>query len=636
MYGYNGKILRINLSLGEVTVESVDEKFYRELIGGSCLVSYYLLKEVPAGVDAFSDENVIVIATSAYTGTSMPGGNRISMGCKSPLTGGIANSEAGGFWGPELKFAGYDAIVIKGRSKKPCYLWINDGKVEIRDGSGVWGKTTGDAEDIIREEVSEPKCKILQTGIAGENLVRFAAVTNGLTHWCGRGGIGAVMGSKNLRAVAVRGTKKVNVHEPSKMIGFAKWFNETQKQDDFMQFKTKYGTLGAVGFLDNLGLLPTSNFRKGSFEGAESISGQDLHEKYLKGTESCYACPLKCKRIAGYKDENMEIEERYGGPEFESAGSLGSNCEVGSQLHSLKANELCSKYGMDTISMGATIAFAMECFEKGLISEKDTDGIDLSFGNGDAVLEIIEKTAKREGIGDLLAEGSWRAAQEIGNGAEEFAMTAKKQEFPAHDPRGKWGVGLGYAVAPQGADHLIVAHDQCFVSEPDKESTITGMDIYPMRYFGIFDPMPAASLGPEKVRLFVHLQYLWSLYDVLAQCKFLGVPEYRMISIEQLVDALNHITGWDVSVWEAVKVGEKAIQLARMFNYKHGLGASDDALPERMYQPIENGAHEGFSINKEDLEKALCTYYEMMGWDKSGKPTFGKFAELGLEELYFT
>ena len=635
MYGYTGRILHINLSTGEIRIEKKDDSFYRDYLGGSNVVAYYLLNEIKSQIDAFSEENVIVIATSVLTGTKMAGTGRFSMGCKSPLTDGMANSEAGGYFGPELKFAGYDGIVIKGKSKKPCYIWINDDSVEIRDGQQIWGKTTGEAEDIIREELEEPKCKVLQTGIAGENLVRFAAVTNELKHWCGRSGIGAVMGSKNLRAVVVRGTNDVKVHDSDKMNDFVKWFGSAHKTNDSILFKSRYGTIGGLDSMDAQGLLPTRNFKKGSFKHAYNIGGIELEESLLVGRGTCYACPIACKREVGYKGNDMEIEKRYGGPEFESSGSLAAGCEVASQKIACKANELCGKYGMDTISMGVTAAFAMECFEEGLIDLADTEGLDLSFGNGESLLKIIEMTANRTGFGDILAEGSYRAAQKIGGDAEKFSMTSKKQELPAHDPRGKWGVALGYAVSPTGADHLVSAHDPWFALVPDMTKEYTHMDISPMGYFGIKEPIPAMDLGTKKMRLFVHLQYLWSLYDVLDLCIFVGVPEYRMTTIEQIVQVINDVTGWDMSVWEAVKIGEKRIQLARIFNMKQGLGARDDVLPERMYQPLENGAHKGCAVDKKALENAISIYYEMMGWSKEGKPTLGKCVELGIEDFYF-
>ena len=634
MYGWTGKILRIDLTKKQVTTEYKDEKFYRNFLGGSNIVAYYLLNEIPKGIDAFDEKNLIVISTSVYTGTIMPGSGRFSIGCKSPLTGGIADSQAGGFWGPELKFAGYDAIIISGKAEKPCYLWIKDDQIEFCDGSSIWGKSTGDAEDIIKKEVDEQKCRILQAGLAGERLVRYAAVTAGLKHWCGRGGVGAVMGSKNLRAIAVRGTQKLPVYDAAKLEEFRKWFLQAHKENDEIDFKKKYGTVGGLDSMDAQGLLPTRNFHKGSFKDAELIGGINLKDTLLKSRTSCYACPIACKRVVGYESDDMTIEERYGGPEYESAGSLASNCEVGSQRYSCKANELCAKYGLDTISTGVTIAFAMECYQNGLITKEDTKGLELFFSNGDALLEMIRLIAHREAIGDLLAEGSWRAAKTIGRGAEKFSMTVKKQELPAHDPRGKWGVALGYAICSTGADHLVAAHDPWFALEPNLEKKYTHMDITPMRYFGIFDPIPAMTLNHKKLRLFVHLQYLWSLYDVLDVCIFIGVPEYRMTTIEQLVDVINYITGWDMSVWEAVKIGEKALQLSRIFNIKHGLDINDDVLPERLYEPLENGAHEGHFINKADMQKAISIYYEMMGWDQKGRPSLGKFVELGIEDLY--
>ncbi len=634
MNGYNGRLLRVDLTTRRITTEVLDEELLRHLFGGRNLAAWLMLREIAPGTDALGEANKLVITTSMLTGTPLPGSSRFTIGALSPLSGGFGESEAGGWWGPELRFAGFDALVVEGRADRPVYLQILDQDVTIRDAAHIWGKETLEAERIIKAESGSARTRVLQTGIAGENLVRYAAITNELRHWCGRCGLGAVMGSKKLRAIAVVGTGKVPLHDPEKMRELAKWFAANMARNEGLSFKGKYGTAGGVVAVGQSGLLPTRNFTKGHFEAAENLCGIRMYDTLLKKREGCYACPVRCKRVVEHHSERFDIDPEYGGPEFETVGSLGSNCEIRSMEVVCKGNELCGRYGLDTISTGVTIALAMECFEKGLISRKDTDGLDFSFGNEETFLAIIPKIARREGFGAVLAEGSYRAGQRIGGGAERFSMTSKKQEFPAHEPRGKWGVAFGYAVSPTGADHLVAAHDPWFDRPPDEKNDLTYMDIIPMRDFGIRRPVPALSLGPEKLRLFVHLQYLWSLYNVLDMCIFVGVPEYRMFTIHQLVEAIRAATGWDVSFWDVVKGGEKGIQLARLFNCRHGLTAQDDALPDRMFEPLSNGAHQGHAVPRADFEQAKRTYYEAMGWDRSGMPTLGKFVELGLQDLH--
>jgi len=632
-YGYMGQIARINLTDGTVKIENMEESFYKKLLGGRNLAGYLMLKEIPADADPLGPENKLIAATSVLTGTPIPGSARHTLAAKSPLTGGYGDSEAGGFWGPELKFAGYDALIVEGKASKPVYIMIKDDVIEIKDASHLRGKETGEVQYIIREENGDRKIRVLQTGIAGENLVKYAAVTNELKHWNGRCGLGAVMGSKNLRAIAVRGTKKVAMKNEDKVLEFCKWFSHSMKEHGSMSYVAEYGTSAGVAPVDAMGLLPTYNFRMGSFEHARDICGEKMHDELLKKHEGCYSCPVRCKRVVGYKDDSLTIDESYGGPEFETIGMCGSACGIKDLKTICKANELCARYGMDTISTGGTIAFAMECFENGLISEKDTDGLKLEFGNGDALLKMIEKIAKREGFGNLLAEGSYRAAQAIGKDAEKYSMNSKKQEFPAHEPRGKWNIALGYAVSPTGADHLVVAHDPSFEGEPDMENELTGMDLKPLYEFGIREPLPSKSLSPAKVKLFVHLQYLWSLYNVLDLCIFIGVPERRLTTLHQLLDLVNDVCGWDLKFWEFIKMGEKGVQMGRLFNARSGLTGESDTIPERMFGPLENGSQKGAYVDREEFEKALKIYYEMMGWDKNGVPTLGKFAELGLEEL---
>ncbi|MDK2878925.1 MAG: aldehyde:ferredoxin oxidoreductase [Thermoanaerobacteraceae bacterium] len=633
-YGYNGKILRIDLSSGVITIEEKEESFYRNLLGGRNIAAYMMLKEIPKDANPLGPENKLIIATSVLTGTPIPGSSRFTVAAKSPLTGGFGESEAGGWWGPELKFAGYDAIIVEGRAPKPVYIWIKNEKVEIRDAEHLWGKETGIVDEEIRKELGDSRIRVLQTGPAGENLVKYAAITNELRHWCGRTGLGAVMGSKNLRAIAVRGTQNVLMKDKHKVLEFCRWFSQNVKNHPGLSDNRELGTAKNVIPLNEMGLLPTYNFRRGSFEYAKEISGEKIRDTILVDRDACYACPVRCKRVVGYKGSDMVIEERYGGPEYESIGSLGSNCGIKDAKTVCKANELCARYGLDTISTGVTIAFAMECFEKGIITQEDTDRIELKYGNGEALLKMIEKIAKREGFGNILAEGSYRAGKIIGKGAEKYSMSVKRQEFPAHEPRGKWGVALQYAISPTGADHLVAAHDTWFMNEGHPEIRLSYIDISDVNVFGIREPVSNVTLNSKKVRLFAHLQYMWSLYNVLDLCIFIGVPEYRMAKFEQIVDLINHVTGWNISFWEAVKMGEKGITMARLFNIKHGISSEEDTLPERLFEPLENGAYKGVAIDREEFNKALKTYYQIMGWDEKGVPTYGKLVELGLEELY--
>jgi len=347
--------------------------------------------------------------------------------------------------------------------------------------------------------------------------------------------------------------------------------------------------------------------------------GEKMKETILLKNEACYACPVRCKRVVEYQDDYMLIDRKYGGPEYETLGILGSNCGIGDLKIISKANELCGRYGLDTISTGVTIAFAMECFEKGIITEDDTDGIRLKFGNGQALLKMIKKIAERDGFGDLLAEGSYRAAEKIGKGSKQYSISVKKQECPAHDPRGKWGVGLGFAISPTGADHLIAQHDSLFET-----------DVSDLHYFGIRKTEPATTLSDNKIRIFAHAQLIWDLWDVLDLCLLVVQPETKSMKVEDVKDLINYVTGWDLSMWELFKASEKGINLARLFNIKHGLKDIDDNLPERFFMPLENGAYKGTAINKEIFNNALQTYYQLRGWDNKGIPTHGKLVELGL------
>jgi len=617
-YGYNDKILRVDLSSGKISVDEPDEVFYRRYTGGRGVALYYLLKELEPGVDPLGPDNMIIFAASVLTGAPIQGTSRFSVACKSPLTGTYGEAEAGGYWGPELKFAGYDAVIVKGRAEKPVYLWIRDGEAEIRNASKIWGKPTKEAQEGIREELKDNRIRIAQIGPAGEKLVRYACIINELRDANGRGGMGAVMGSKNLKAIAARGTKKIDIKDPDKVKALVKWFNENYLNNASVSRLHSLGTPHYVLSLNASGALPTKNFHDGTIEGAERISGETMKETLHVGQTTCWACSVACKMVVKV-DEPFKVDPAYGAPEYEGIASLGSCCGVTDLKAIVKANEICNAYGMDSISTGVSVAFAMECFENGILTKEDTGGIDLRFGNGEAMMKVVEMIARREGLGDILAEGVKRAAERIGEGAERFAMHVKGKEIPMHEGRWKTGVGLGYAVSPTGADHLQMEHDPNF--------EYRGFYLDQLNSIGILEPVKSLDLDERKVRLFTYLQHWWSLGNCIDLCLFTTAPA-RMWKIPQVVEMVNAVTGWDTTTWELMKVGERTTTMARAFNVREGFTRDHDRLPERLFQPLEGGALKGTKLSKDAFKQAIATYYQMMGWTEAGVPTRAKLEEL--------
>jgi len=610
-YGYNNKILRVNLSNQKISVEEPGEGIYRKYLGGGALAAYYLLKELEPQIDPLSPDNILVFTTGIITGTNISGNSRYTVAAKSPLTEGYGESEAGGWWGPELKSAGYDGIIVKGKADKPVYLWIHDGEVEIRDASQYWGKLSGEVQDGILEELDDSRIRVLQTGIAGENLVRYAAVVNELRHYNGRTGMGAVMGSKNLKAIATRGTNRLDIADKDAASDVRKWYAETYDRDnDRMHI---YGTAGIVGALSESGILPTRNFREGEFEYAEELDGRTLADTLLKKRGTCYACAVACKREV--EDEETGLDTKYGGPEYETIAANGSLLGVGDLKKVCMASQLLNQYVLDSISTGTTMAFAMECYENGILTKEDTDGLELSFGNADVVLKLIEMIGRREGIGDLLAEGVQRAAEKIGQGAEKYAMHVKGQELPMHEPRGKTSLTLAYSTSATGADHMEATHDPTFVDFNPKNHI--------MGELGILEPVDMLELSYKKVRAYYYAQLAYTAYNSVGQCDFAAVP-LGTFRLNKIVDYINAITGWDMSLWEFLKVGERANAMYRIFNYREGFTKEDDTLPERIFQELENGVLKGEKIDKDEFKEALELFYDMSGWDEDGYPRKSK------------
>lgn len=627
MINNNANILRIDLSKGEIKTEILEENIYRKYLGGSALASYFILKELEKGIDPLGPENILVFACGVITGTTVPGASRFTVAAKSPLTGGIGEAEAGGWFAPELKWAGYDAIVFKGVSPKPVYLWIDNDKVELRDATHLTGKEIQETEDIIRTELKDNRIRIAQTGPAGEKLIRFSCIINEGKHANGRSGLGAVMGSKKLRAVAVRGTHKKNdkagYYNREKIKEITKKIAKNWKV--LGEGRYLYGTAGGVEGLNAAGILPTRNFQEGQFEGASAISGQRMAESILVRRGNCYACPVKCKREVRVEGK-YSSDPYYGGPEYETIGSLGSLCGIDNLEAIAKGNELCNKYCLDTIATGNVIAFAMECFEKGIINRKDTGGIDLKFGNADAMLSMIEKILHLEGIGAILAKGVKQAAKEFGNGAEKYAMHTKGQEIPMHEPRGKVTLALQYALSPTGGDHVEMFHDVAFADFGPALKTVEPL--------GILEPVDVFDLGPKKVAVAIKMQQVCDLYNCVGLCNFIPAP-IGTLSFRDLTELIEAITGWNTSLYELLKVGERGNNMLRCFNIREGFSMEDDQIPDRFFERFDSGPLKDKIINKDDFKQAIKTYYTMKGWSEEGIPTELKLAELDLEWIDF-
>ena len=615
-HGYNGKILRVDLSSGKLVTEEPPENFYRQYFGGEGFIGYFLLKELPKGVEPLSPANKLIFAAGPLTGVPAGGCGRHSVGGKSPLTGGYGEADSGGYWGAELKMAGFDAIIVEGRAEKPVYLFIQDGEAQIKDARHLWGMKALECQNAIREELADPNIKVALIGPGGENLVRFACVMNDLDAAAGRTGMGAVMGSKNLKAVACRGHQRVSLADPQAVKDIARWITENTPITN--KGMRDFGTARMVSILDGVGGLPTRNFQQGSLEGANKISGQTMKDTIFVKRRACFACPVQCKREVKV-DEPYKVDPRYGGPEYETLAALGSDCGITDLKAVSKANELANAYGMDTISCGATIAFAMECFENGLLSQKDTGGIDLRFGNESAMLQMVEQIALRQGFGNTLAEGVARVSKKIGPASEEFAMHIKGQELPMHEPRLKQGMGIGYIMSPTGADHCHNIHDTVYTEMTPSLEMLKGM--------GILEPMSANDLSPAKVRLFKYYSEFIHLLNCAVCCYF--VMSLSLVGFDRLTQLVRSVTGWDTTFFELLKVGERSANLARVFNVREGFTARDDNMPQRFFAPHGSGPLK-VALDPEAFQKAKETYYGMMGWP-NGVPSSGKLGELGIE-----
>jgi aldehyde:ferredoxin oxidoreductase len=575
-YGYWNRILRVDLTRRTWRVDEPDDAFYRRYVGGRSFIAYYLLTESPAGVDPFGPDNPLVFAPGVVTAAPLPGAGRHSVGAKSPLNDGFGEAEAGGYWGAELKKAGYDALVIEGQADEPTWLWITDSGVEFRDARALWGLTTGEAQERIRGELGDQLARVAQIGPAGENRVRYACVVNDLKDVAGRTGMGAVMGAKRLKAIAVRGRGKVAIADPASIQQLAKWVSGTLLENH--RVFHEYGTGAGMTGKHLAGGLPTRNYQEGQFAGVERVNAESVANTVRVGMESCFACSVRCKKIVEVTEGPYRVDRKYGGPEYETLGALGTSCAVDDLIAICKANEQCNAFGIDTISTGMTIAWAMEAYERGLLSPAETDGLDLRFGNADAVVTLTERIARREGLGDLLAEGAARAAQRLGRGSEQFAVHVKGLEVAMHDPRHMANMLKNYPVSPTGGDHTGTAYEE--------------------RAFR----------------------------NVIGLCHFLNYKE------DQVLTLTRAITGWDdFDAAELQAVARRGITLARLVNLREGHGRHDDVLPPRLHEPIRGGPLSDRVISHDEVAGIVHDYYVAQGWDaETGVPTPATLGALDL------
>ena len=627
--GYAGRILHVNLTTGTTEIEQPSEAFYRKYMGGSAMGLHYILKGVQPKLDAFDPANMLTFMLSPLAGAPISGQSRLTVNAKSPLTHGIGDSQFGGFFPAEMKFAGFDGVIVTGAAEKPVYLWLSEGKAELRDASHLWGKTTGDVDAILKRELDDDKIEIAQCGIAGERRVRLAAIMNMANRAAGRTGMGAVMGSKNLKAIVVRGkSKRLPVADAKKLGELARWGSGEVKNNGDVNGLAILGTAGVVSSQHASGTLPTRNYDEGQFESCEPISGEVMAETILTERDTCYSCAVRCKRVVETEFMQQKVIPLYGGPEYETLACFGSSCGI-DNLHAVSlAHQLCHEYGMDTIGCGAPSSWAMECVEKGVLTEAQI-GLPLHYGNAEAMVTMTEMIGKREGFGAVLAEGSERAAKQLGVGAD-YLITSKGAEAPAHMPQAKRSLGLIYAVNAFGADHQSSEHD------PMVEHGAADFYMERLKLLGVNGTIEPRSLGHDKVHYAYVTQQMYSFLDSGNLCQFVYGPAWSLYGPQETVDTVKAVTGWDdFSVEEMLTIGDRRLAMMRLFNDREGLGRADDALPKKFYKALKgSGPTAGVALTVEEIESAKDHYYDLAGYDRvSGHVTAERLERLGLGEM---
>ena len=610
MFGWQGKILRVNLSSGRIDTEPLDPGAARDYVGGRGLGIYFLNRLLDPRCDALSPENILIMTTGPLTGTTTPTGGRYMVTTKSPLTGSLTCSNSGGRFPREFKLCGFDVLIIGGKAAEPVYLWINDGHAELRPASHLWGLEVPETTDRLLLE-TDPKARVACIGPAGERGVLFACIMNDKDRAAGRGGVGTVMGSKNLKAVVVRGGTKVEVADQER-------FNQIQARV-MGKFKaaakahpsplSQHGTLGVmVPLTQKHGVLPTRNYQRGTFDGWQAISGQTLTEKYLEKASACWACPIACGRVTRVT-EPAEFAGQGEGPEFETGFALGSMCMVDNLAAVTKANYICNELGLDTMTMGVTIACAMELYDRGIIDEGHT-AKPVRWGDGSRLVELTRMTGLREGFGDQLAEGSYRLAERYGH--PELAMVSKKLELAGYDPRGLQGMGLAYATSPIGASHCR-AHmgytEMVGIPQPTDRHEWKGKGSLVKRWQDVFSLIDATGIC-----------IMFSIRNLLRQD--LGILP------DGILEYLNAVTGAAYTLEELTNAGERILNAERLFMARAGFDRRNDTLPIRLLrEPQAEGPSKDRVV---ELERMLDEYYDARGWTAQGIPTAAKLAELGL------
>lgn len=609
--GYKGKILKINLTNKKVSTIEVTDEFARKYLGGNGFAARHLFDMVDPRIDAYDVSNVVAMMTGPFQGINIPTAGKYYMATKSPLTNGYFDSVSGGYIGSQMKYAGFDGMLIMGRAEKPTYLFIEDDKVEFKPAEKLWGKLTGETQELIKEAEGDPNLCVSAIGPAGENRVRYACV---ITEYraAGRGGVGAVMGSKNLKAFAIRGSGTSDVSDHEKFQAWMDWYTAEAKK--IPALSTGLPTLGTPALVSSigkmLGAMGSYNHQTEWFEQWELLSGERLKRDYWVKDTGCPACPIACSKVFQDKGNGKWKGAISEGPEFETIYSLGSMCGIPDMGAVIKGDTLCDEWGLDTITYGVTASYIMEAYTKGLLTKENTDGVDFKFGNDDAMVGYIEKTAKRQGLGDLMAEGSLRAARVVGGDSERYAMQCKGLEFPGHSARALRGMALGYATATRGGSH----HD----ARPTGE------------YANASDRKAVEG----KAAWVIGTQQMTCIGDCLVQCHFLE----RLLGFTlspKFVDMINPVTGFGYSFAELVDVAERVLDLERAFNVRAGMTRKDDTLPKRtLEEPIPEGPSKGMYTDAKTLDKMLDDFYGLKEWDiKTGIPTRAKLVRVGLEDV---
>jgi aldehyde:ferredoxin oxidoreductase len=609
LLGYAGRILYIDLTTGKTRTEKLNEETAKKYIGGIGLGMRLWLVNSKAGVDAFSPENPLVLALGPVSGTMFPtGGNGHAFISKSPATGGVGEAVSHGTFGSELKRAGYDAVVLTGKSERPVFLWIDDDSVQLLDASSLAGKSPSETEDAIKDELGDYYVRVASIGLAGEKLSKIACIINEKTRAAGRTGLGAVLGSKNVKAIAVRGTRDISVAKPDDFMDMVREFHERMKGPSTQKYRT-LGTVENVLINNTLYCMPTRNYESAHFEDAEKVSGEVLNERYVSKIIACSSCPMRCEheavvREGPYKGTMARIE-------YESLWAMGPYTGVSKLDSIIKAAELCNYYGLDAQSTGVTVGFVMDCHEKGILTHEDLGGIDAHFGNADALLQLIEKIGKREGIGDVLADGVKVASEKIGKGSEQLAQHIKGLEVTGYDMRCLKTAALSYAVSFRGADH--------------NRSSAYAVDLK-----GKVNRLKAEK---GRGRLVKDLEDTYALLDSLIVCKNARGTFYK--DLQEMAKLYSLVTGYEVTVEEFYSAAERINTLARLINIREGLSRKDDSLPWKvMHVPIpDDGPVKGAFVAQEELDLMLDDYYLSRGWTVEGVPTAAKLKELGMEDL---